>query len=138
MALVTSCVYPIPNEVSEGHVWLKIPKSVLSPPTEDVIKRMFLTSLAGPIATMYLTCIGEATGDLHNLWKFCDENHISAEEARKWELWTCRLERDDNDKIPGVNHFVLDNWEAIFRVACVLHEKKTLSGEEVRSLLWTN
>ena len=127
----------VPNDFSEGYVWTKIHQSSLSPLTEDTIKRMFLTSLAGPFAEMYLAGIGTASGDWHSLWKFCEDNNIPPTEVRKWELWTCRTDRD-NDPIPGVNWFVLDNWETIFRVACVLHEKKVLTGEEVRSLLWKN
>ncbi len=127
----------LPNEFSQGHVWTKIPQEKLVPLTEDTIKRMFLCSLSGPFSEMFITGQGNASGDWQNLYAFCKQHGLSDAEIRRWELWTCRQERDD-DPVPGVNHFVLDNFEKIFHVAHVLYEQKTLTGQDVRSLLWTN
>ena len=127
----------IPTEISHGHVWTKIPQEKLVPLTENTIKRMFLCSLSGPFAEMFIAGQGNASGDWKNLYAFCKQHGLSDAEIRRWELWTCRQERDD-DPVPGVNHFVLDNFEKIFHVAYVLHERRTLAGEEIRSLLWTH
>jgi hypothetical protein len=126
-----------PNHIVEGYCWVKIPPEKLSPLTEDTIKRVTLCSLAGPVAEMYAAGIGEGTGDAWNLWNFGKEHGFSPEQVNEWDRWCCRQERDD-DPVPGVSFFVLDNFEKIFHVAYVLYERQTLTGEEVRSLLWKN
>lgn len=124
-----------PNEC--GYCWTKIGQEKLFPLTDDTIKRIFLCSLAGPFAEMYLTGQGDDSADHEVLYAFCKQHGLTDEQIRHWELWTCRRHRD-NDPVPGVNWFIEDNLQTILRVACVLFDQKTLTGQEVKALLWKN